>query len=56
MVSKYFVNIMRIIKDNNKNLSKFKFNKILNMQSLNMKFGKHLQKSMILKASKKETL
>ena len=32
------------------------FNKKLNVQSLNKKFGKHLQQSMILKASKIETL
>ena len=32
------------------------FNKRLNVQSLNKKFGKHFQKSMILKASKIETL
>ena len=31
------------------------FNKRLNVQSLNKKFGKHFQKSMILKASKIET-
>ena len=32
------------------------FNKKLNVQSLNKKSGKHFQKSMILKASKIETL
>ena len=32
------------------------FNKRLNVQSLNKKFGKHFQKSMILKASKTENL
>ena len=32
------------------------FNKRLNMESLNKKYCKHFEKSMILKASKKETL
>ena len=32
------------------------FNKRFNIQSLSKKFGKHFQKSMILKASKIETL
>ena len=32
------------------------FNKRLNVQSRKRKFGKHFQKSMILKASKIETL
>ena len=32
------------------------FNKRLNVQFLNKKFGKHFQKSMISKASKIETL
>ena len=31
------------------------FNKRLNVQSLNKKFGRHFQKSMILKVSKIET-
>ena len=34
----------------------FRLNKRLNVQSLNKKFGKHFQKSMILKTSKTENL
>ena len=33
-----------------------RLNKRLNVQSLNKKFGKHFQKSMILKTSKTENL
>ena len=59
--------IMQLIKDKNKirwnQIGKFItdptldfFNKRLNVQFLNKKFGKHFQKSMISKASKIETL
>ena len=59
--------IMRLIKDQNKTrwnqIGKIItdptldfFNKRLNVQFLNKKFGKHFQKSMISKASKIETL
>ena len=49
---------MKIKKDNIKsNIDRtLNFNKSLHMQSLNKKFGKYFQKSMILKASKKESL
>ena len=58
---------MQLIKDKNKirwnQIGKFItdptldfFNKRLNVQFLNKKFGKHFQKSMISKASKIETL
>ena len=58
---------MQLIKDKNKirwnQIEKFMtdptldfFNKRLNVQFLNKKFGKHFQKSMISKASKIETL
>ena len=58
---------MQLIKDKNKirwnQIEKFMtdptldfFNKRLNVQFLNKKFGKHFQKSMISKASKIEIL
>ena len=57
---------MQIIKDKNKTGGHWtenpmvdptlNFNKRLNMQSLNKKYCKYFQKSMILSASKKETL
>ena len=58
---------MQLIKDKNKirwnQIEKFMtdptldfFNKRLNVQFLNKKFGKHFQKPMISKASKIETL